>query len=92
MNEPSEQDVLTGEFYKERYIRRTLAVLQAKRKRIRDELQQLVTHLNLLVPLAKNYSLEDNRADLLEEAAKRLDDDAFAQLLIQIVNENIGAK
>jgi hypothetical protein len=88
MSEPSEQDVLAGEFYKERYIRRTLAVLQAKRKRIRDELQQLVTHLNLLVPLAKNYPLNDDRADLLEEAATRLEDEAFAQLLMQVIKEN----
>lgn len=88
MSEPSEQDVLAGEFHQERYIRRTLAVLQAKRKRIRDELQQLVTHLNLLVPLAKNHSLDDNRNDLLKEAAKRLDDEAFAQLLLQAIDKN----
>jgi hypothetical protein len=86
MSEPTEKDGLASEFYRERYIRRTLAVLEAKRKRIRDELQQLVNHLNLLVPVAKNIT-SDERADLLEEAAKRLDDEAFTQLIVQAIDE-----
>ncbi|MGL5875979.1 MAG: hypothetical protein ACRC2R_27080 [Xenococcaceae cyanobacterium] len=87
MSEPTEKDGLASEFYRERYIRRTLAVLQAKRKRIRDELQQLVNHLNLLVPVAKNITSESDRAELLEEAAKRLDDEAFTQLIVQAIEE-----
>jgi predicted oxidoreductase (fatty acid repression mutant protein) len=87
MSEPSEKDGLASEFYRERYIRRTLAVLQAKRKRMRDEIQQLVNHLNLLVPVAKNMTSQSDRADLLEEAAKRLGDEAFAQLIIQAIDE-----
>jgi hypothetical protein len=87
MSEHSEQDLLASEFYRERYVRRTIAVLQAKRRRMRDELQQLVNHLNLLVPLAKNNNSSDDRLDLLEEAAKRLEDEAFAQLLIQVIHD-----
>jgi hypothetical protein len=83
-----EPDALLNEFRRERSIRRTVTVLEAKRKRIRQELQQLVRHIALLVPAAESKSVNQSQSDLLAEAAKRLGDEAFAQLLLQILQES----
>lgn len=90
MDEPSNQDnLLEVEFNRERSVRRTLTVLQTKRKRIRDELQQLVNHLNLLIPITGNATkTNDPNSRLIEEAIERLGDDAFGALLRQILQEN----
>ncbi|WP_254657999.1 hypothetical protein [Pleurocapsa sp. PCC 7327] len=69
------------EFVRERSIRRTVKVLEAKRKRIREELEQLIQHLDLLVPSSATSS------DLLQEAIQRIGDDAFSQLLMQLMQE-----
>ena len=74
---------LIEEFAKERSIRRILRVWKAKRSRIDDDLNQLVTHLNLLVPL----SHKQGDTSILLEAIARLDDEGFAQLLTKIVVE-----
>lgn len=76
-----EPDSLMAEFVRERSIRRTVKVLEAKRKRIREELEQLIQHLDLLVPSSATSS------DLLQEAVGRIGDDAFGQLLLQLMQE-----
>ena len=86
MEEPPSRDDLLIAFSKERSIRRTLRVLRAKRSRIQDDLNQLITHLTLLVPRSKEqkkskeYSLE-----IIVEALSRLEDDGFVQLLNQAI-------
>lgn len=84
MEEPSRSGELIKEFSKERSIRRILRVLQAKRSRINDDLNQLVTHLGLLVPLSHNK--KDN--NILLEALNRLDDDAFTEMLKKIIKDS----
>ena len=70
-------------------IRRTVRVLKAKRSRIRDDLNQLVTHLSLLVPRSKEHgSLRQSSAEIILEALERLDDDAFTQLLTQVMSQD----
>ncbi|AFY78487.1 MAG: hypothetical protein IGR93_20015 [Hydrococcus sp. C42_A2020_068] len=81
MCDRSEPDSLMTEFVRERSIRRTVKVLEAKRKRIREELEQLIQHLDLLVPSSATSS------DLLQEAIQRIGDDAFSQLLMQLMQE-----
>jgi hypothetical protein len=76
-----EPDSLMTEFVRERSIRRTVKVLEGKRKRIREELEQLIQHLDLLVPSSATPS------DLLQEAVERIGDDAFGQLLLQLMQE-----
>ena len=91
MAELPERDGLLTEFIRERSVRRTVTVLEAKRKRIRDELQQLVSHITLLVPLAAiSRNSTDANPDVLQEALARLGDEAFAQLLLQILQEING--
>lgn len=87
MSESPDQDILSTEFCRERSVRRTATVLEAKRQRIRDEIQQLISHVALLVPAGTKMNDSYSYADLLQDAAKRLGDDAFAQLLVQILQE-----
>lgn len=82
-----EPDALLTEFRRERSVRRTVTVLEAKRKRIRQELRQLIQHLALLIP-AEPLVADRPQSDLLQEAAKRLGDEAFAELLLQILQES----
>ena len=55
MQELPPKDELLVEFARERSIRRTVRVLQAKRSRLKKELNQLLIHLSLLVPGSKEY-------------------------------------
>ncbi|NJL83021.1 MAG: hypothetical protein HC890_08800 [Chloroflexaceae bacterium] len=81
-------DRLATEFRRERSIRRTVTVLEAKRKRVRDELQQVIQHLALLVPVSAGPEAKEIYAQIVQDAAQRLGDDAFAQLLLQILQES----
>jgi hypothetical protein len=81
-------DALLREFRRERSIRRAVTVLEAKRKHIREELEQLIQHITLLIPLASvSPTTPNSRAELLQDALERLGDDAFAQLLLQILQD-----
>ena len=73
MNEPSKRDILLLELERERSIRRTARLLDAKRSRIRDELDRLISHLSLLVSIPRK-TVEDPQpeSDILIEAARRL--------------------
>jgi hypothetical protein len=88
MQEPQKRDVLLIELERERSIRRTVRLLCAKRSRIRDELDRLISHLSLLVAIP-HKTAEDPQpeSDILIEAAKRLNDPVFTDLLIQIIQE-----
>lgn len=85
MYDRPEQNALSTEFNRERSVRRTATVLEAKRVRIRDELQQLVRHMALLVPAGTQTA--ESYAALLQDAAERIGDDAFTQLLLQVLQE-----
>jgi hypothetical protein len=84
MEDPSRSSDLIKEFTRERSIRRILRVLTAKRSRINDDLNQLVTHLGLLVPLHQDRG----NNDILLEALNRLDNDGFSELLKQIIEDS----
>ena len=90
MNEPK-RDILVEELERERSIRCTARLLYAKRSRIKDELDRLISHLSLLVAVphrtAENPQPE---SQILIEAAKRIDDPIFTDLLIQIIQERRG--
>ena len=88
MNEWPKRDILLVELERERSIRRTMKLLYAKRSRIRDELDRLISHLSLLVAVP-DKTAEDPQpeSDILIEAAKRIDDTVFTNLLIQIIQE-----
>ncbi|MEM8641911.1 MAG: hypothetical protein AAGG51_24305 [Cyanobacteria bacterium P01_G01_bin.54] len=81
------QDPLAREFRQERAVRRATFLLEAKRRRIRADLQQLVGHLSLLMPPRRADQTLDEQQDILESALGRLNDDAFSQLLQQILAE-----
>ncbi len=91
---PSDMTLLTdvirehSHHLKERSVNRTVEVLAAKREKFREEIQQLVGHLSLLVPIAGNLSShEASQIMLVQEAINRLGDEAFAQFLLQVLKE-----
>lgn len=82
------EDAISIEFRRECSIRRTSRVLEAKRKRIRDDLQQLVKHMGLLVPsMGISEQMTDSRTEVLKDALDRLGDESFTQFVLQIVQE-----
>ena len=88
MNEPYKKDFLVQELERERSIRCTARLLYAKRSRIKDELDRLVSHLSFLVAVPhKNAEDPQPETEILIEAAKRIDDPVFTNLLIQIIQE-----
>ena len=88
MNEPSKRDILLIELERERSIRRTARLLYAKRSRIRDELDRLISHLSLLVTIPRKTAEDPQpESDILIEAAKRINDPIFTDLVIQIIQE-----
>lgn len=88
MNQPPKKDILVAELERERSIRRTASLLYSKRSRIFDELDCLISHLSLLV-IVPRKTAEDPQpeSDILIEAAKRINDPVFTDLLIQIIQE-----
>ncbi|MEC4893098.1 MAG: hypothetical protein SAL07_07375 [Oscillatoria sp. PMC 1051.18] len=87
MSDRPEQQ-LSHEFRQERTIRRTAVLLDRKRKRIREDIQQLIAHMAFLVPTIEiSQPGSETQADLLQEALLRLGDDAFAQMVVQIMQE-----
>lgn len=91
MNEPSKRDVLLLELERERSIRRTARLLCAKRLRMRDELDRLIAHLSLLVAIPRKTAEDPHpESDILIEAAKRIDDPIFTELLVQLIQERQG--
>ncbi|MEL6928175.1 MAG: hypothetical protein AAFO95_06050 [Cyanobacteria bacterium J06600_6] len=91
MNEPSKRDILLVELEKERSVRRTASLLYAKRSRIYEELDRLIAHLSLLVSVPQKTA-EDPQPEsaILIEAAKRIDDPVFTNLIIQLIQERQG--
>ena len=91
MNEPSKRDILLLELERERSIRRTASLLSARRSRMRDELDRLIGHLPLLVAVPRKTA-EDPQPEsaILIEAAKRIDDPIFTDMVVQLVRERKG--
>ncbi len=96
MLEPTRQETLVlteiirerSHALQEKTVNRTVEVLAAKRARFREELQDLILHLGLLVPIAGNLSAKnEHHSHLLQEAVNRLGDEAFAQFLLQIIKD-----
>ncbi|NJK57022.1 MAG: hypothetical protein HC939_13945 [Pleurocapsa sp. SU_5_0] len=88
MKEPSKRDVLLVELERERSVRRTASLLSAKRSRIRDELDRLISHLSLLVSIPRRTAEDPQpESDILIEAARRIDDPVFTELVIQLIQE-----
>ncbi len=88
MDEAPNRDILLAELERERSIRRTVRLLYAKRSRVIDELDRLISHLSLLVAVPRKTTEDSNpESDILIEAAKRIDDPIFTDLLIQIIQE-----
>lgn len=88
MNDPSKRDALVLELERERSIRRTAKLLYAKRSRIREEMDRLIGHLSLLVSVpCRTEEDPQPESDILIEAAKRIDDPVFTDLLVQIMQE-----
>jgi hypothetical protein len=85
MDDPFRKDELLMEFHTERSIRRVAQLLQDKRSRIRDDLQQLIEHLSLFVPLSNSKGDGAVNTEILLEAAQRLNDEVFTELLVQII-------
>lgn len=81
-----EPDSLSMELRRERSIRRMAKLLEAKRKRIREELEQLISHIALLVP-TRSTTQSQSQSELLLDAVSRLGDEAFAELLIELMEE-----
>lgn len=86
MMEGRHRDATFIAFQRECSVRRTSRLLEAKRKRIREDLQDLVRHLGLLVP-AVGLEMNASQKEVLAEALGRLEDDTFAQLVLQITQE-----
>jgi len=91
MNEPSKRDTLLLELERERSVRRTASLLYAKRSRIHEDLDRLIGHLSLLVSVPRKTA-EDPQPEsaILIEAAKRIDDPIFTNLVIQLIQERLG--
>ncbi|MEM9508522.1 MAG: hypothetical protein AAGA16_12695 [Cyanobacteria bacterium P01_E01_bin.35] len=88
MNDPSKRDILLLELERERSIRRTVRLLYAKRSRIRDELDRLIGHLSLLVAVPRKTAEDPQpESEILIEAAKRINDPIFTDMVIQIIQE-----
>lgn len=88
MNEPPNRDVLLAELERERSIRRAAKFFHAKRSHVKQELNCLIGHLSLLVAVPSE-TREDSQpeSDILIEAAKRIDDPVFSDLLIQAIQK-----
>ncbi|MBE9115435.1 hypothetical protein IQ249_05925 [Lusitaniella coriacea LEGE 07157] len=87
MSDRQDEHELSREFRQERSVRRVVDVIETKRKRIRDDLEQLICHISLLVPCTGANCFSEQTYGAIEDAAHRLGDDAFAQLLLQVLQE-----
>lgn len=79
-------NLMATAFRRECSVRRALQVLEVKHRRIQDDLQQFVQHLKLLVPGLGHASFVDlEHQEILEEALIRLGDDAFAEIVLKVL-------
>jgi hypothetical protein len=81
-----QESSITDAFRRECSVRRALELLSVKHRRMEEDLQQFVQHLKLLVPgieLAPGSQLDEH--EILQEALARLNDDAFSELLLRIL-------
>ena len=91
MSDQPELNELSQEFHRERSIRRTLTVLEAKSKSVNNDLERLIKHLKFLLPsTAINSNQSNSHPDLevLKAALERMEDDAFTQLMLALIQRN----
>jgi hypothetical protein len=81
-------DPLLQEFRHERSVRRATELLAAKRQSIRSDLRQWMAHLNLLLPPSMARPEELTSSELIADAADRVGDRAFTELLLQLLAED----
>jgi hypothetical protein len=82
MESADQKGTLSQEFYRERFIRRTMQVLDEKRRRMLDDLCDFAVNLHfLLPPQSENNSTDTGSQTILEEALDRLEDEAFTRLI-----------
>ena len=93
MSDSPEQETLVAQFHQEIPIRRVMSLLAGKRRRMRDDILQLIQHVGFLVPPRTGAS-GPGQFDpvVMEKALQRLGDDAFAQLVLEIVREEIDSQ
>jgi hypothetical protein len=86
MDDRPEQDTISADFSKECSIRRAARVLQLKQRSIYDDLAHTLQNITLLVPSWDRLGQGDatTQAELLEEALGRLEDQNFANLVLQL--------
>lgn len=90
MSDCPDLNAISYEFRRERSIRRTLLVLEAKHRSIKSDLQRLIKHLNFLIPSSKGNDSQGNfsqNLEVLEEALGRMEDEAFVQLMLKLLHE-----
>lgn len=81
-----EQDVLFVEVSRERSIRRTVMLLETKRKRIRDDLTDLIRNMAFLsLPIELTKDCPEESSDILQEALSRMGDEAFARWIAETI-------
>ncbi len=88
MSDRPELNELSREFHRERSIRRTLTVLEAKRKSVSNDLERLIRHIKFLLPSTTSSATHSNShqdLEVLKEALERMGDDAFAQLMLALL-------
>ena len=95
MNEPSKKDELSAALEQERGIRRASQLLASQQTHIYEELDRLVSYLKLLLPQSHSMVGQAKTTnDLIIEAARRLEDPLFVELITQIIKnrKNSGSQ
>ncbi len=88
MSDRPEPDLTSREFRDECSVRRTARVLNAKRQSILEDLEQLIGHMALIVPAASPADRDpESTSRMVEEALARLGDEAFTQLVIEVMQK-----
>ncbi len=83
-----EKDEITTAFRWECSTRRAAKVLALKRQRMREDLQQTIEHLGSIVPpVGAGDRANDLPTEIVRDAPDRLGDRAFAEFVLQVLQE-----
>lgn len=83
---PSKDAIVTA-FRWECSTRRAARILDLKRQRILDDLQQTLEHMGLIVPSPNGGDRTGLPTEVLQDALERLGDDAFAEFVMQVLQD-----
>ena len=81
------KDAIATAFRWECSTRRAARILELKRQRILDDLQQTLEHMALIVPSPNGGDRTGLPTEVLQDALERLEDDAFAEFVMQMLQE-----